>query len=148
MPGVGVGIGFARVVMKVGLGEAVGEADGEAVGDEVGDGDALGVELGVGIGVGITAGARPPLDFFLTQTNLPDLTRHSKSAPLLLAARPAFLQLAPLFTAPCDGATAIKEVENPAMTIQQRKVLALSLRRTFTVASTLDMLPSCPTVSQ
>ena len=147
MPGVGVGIGFARVVMKVGLGEAVGEADGEAVGDEVGEGDALGVELGVGIGVGITAGVRPPLDFFLTQTNLPDLTRHSKSAPLLLAVRPAFLQLAPLFTAPCDGATAIKEVENPAMTIQQRRVLALSLRRTFTVASTLVMLPSCPTVS-
>jgi len=147
MPGVGVGIGFARVVMKVGLGEAVGEADGEVVGDEAGDGDALGVELGVGIGVGIAAGVRPPLDFFLTQTNLPDLTRHSKSAPLLLAVRPAFLQLAPLFTAPCDGAAAIKEVENPAMTIQQRKVLALSLRRTFTVASTLVMLPSCPTVS-
>ena len=147
MPGVGVGIGFARVVMKVGLGEAVGEADGEAVGDEVGDGDALGVELGVGIGVGITAGARPSLDFFLTQTNLPDLTRHSKSAPLLLVVRPAFLQLAPLFTAPCDGAAAIKEVENPAMMIQQRKVLALSLRRTFALASTLVMLPSCPTVS-
>ena len=141
--------------MKVGLGEAVGEADGEAVGDEVGEGDALGVELGVGIGVGATetrgvgrtAGVRPPLDFFLTQTNLPDLTRHSKSAPLLFAVRPAFLQLAPLFTAPCDGAAAIKEVENPAMTIQQRRVLALSLRRTFTVASTLVMLPSCPTVS-
>jgi hypothetical protein len=147
MPGVGVGIALARVVMKVGLGEAVGEADGEAVGDEVGEGDALGVELGVGIGVGITAGARPSLDFFLTQTNLPDLTRHSKSAPLLFAVRPAFLQLAPLFTAPCDGAAAIKEVENPAMTIQQRRVLALSLRRTFTVASTLVMLPSCPTVS-
>ncbi len=143
MPGVGVGIGLARVVMKVGLGEAVGEADGEAVGDEVGEGDALGVELGVGR----TAGIRPSLDFFLTQTNLPDLTRHSKSAPLFFAVRPAFLQLAPLFTAPCDGATAIKEVENPAMTIQQRKILALSLRRTFTVASTLVMLPSCPTVS-
>ncbi len=151
IPGVGAGIGFDPVETKVGVVDGVGEAVGETFVVEVGVGLAVGegVALGDAVGVGITIGIDEPLDFFLTQTNFPDLARHSNSAPLFLAVRPTFLQVAPLFTAACKGATTTKDRKSPRTTIQEREVrdaFASLLRRTITLPRALDMLPSCPTV--
>jgi len=151
IPGVGAGIGFDPVDTKVGVADGVGEAVGETFVVEVGVGLAVGegVALGDAVGVGITIGIDEPLDFFLTQTNFPDLARHSKSAPLFFAVRPTFLQVQPLFTAACEGAATTKERESPRTTIQEREerdAFASLLRRTITLLRALDMLPSCPTV--
>jgi hypothetical protein len=151
IPGVGAGIGFDPVETKVGVADGVGEAVGETIVVEVGVGLAVGEgeALGDAVGVGITIGIGEPLDFFLTQTNFPDLARHSKSVPLFFAVRPTFLQVAPLFTAACEGATTTKERKSPRTTIQEREerdAFASLLRRTITLPRALDMLPSCPTV--
>ncbi len=148
IPGVGASIGFDRVETKV------GDADGEAEGVGVADGETVGVGLAVGVGeglgevvgVGITAGTRTPLDFFLTQTNLPDFARHSNSAPLFFAVRPTFLHVAPFFTAACEGATIINEKKSPRIVIHEREALAPLIERTITLTRALDMFPSCPTV--
>ena len=126
--------------MKVGVSEGVGDAlaDGLAMGD--------GEALGDGTGVGIATGFRTPLDFFLTQTNFPDLLLHSNSVVLLFAVSPTFLQSAPLFTAACDGVTANKEKRQPRITIHERAVLTRPLRRNIDLPCALDMFPSCPTV--
>lgn len=132
----------------------MGDADGEAVGVAVADGETVGVGLAVGageglgdaVGVGITTGTRTPLDFFLTQTNLPDFARHSNSAPLFFAVRPALLHVAPLFTAACEGATTMIEKKSPRIVIHERDALAPLIERTITFPRALDMLPSCPTV--
>ena len=126
--------------MKVGVAEGVGDAlaDGLAMGD--------GEALGDGTGVGIATGFRTPLDFFLTQTNFPDLLLHSNSVVLLFAVSPTFLQSAPLFTAACDGVTANKEKRQPRITIHERAVLTRPLRRNIDLPFALDMFPSCPTV--
>ena len=140
MPGVGVGMSLVRVDVKVGVAEGVGDAlaDGLAMGD--------GEALGDGTGVGIATGFRTPLDFFLTQTNFPDLLLHSNSVVLLFAVSPTFLQSAPLFTAACDGVTANKEKRQPRITIHERAVLTRPLRRNIDLPFALDMFPSCPTV--
>ena len=146
IPGVGAGIGFDRVERKV------GDADGEAVGVGVADGKTVGVGLAVGAGeglgdvVGTTTGTRTPLDFFLTQTNLPDFARHSNSAPLFFAVSPAFLHVAPLFTAACEGAATINEKKSPRIVIQERDARAPLIERSITLTRALDMFPSCPTV--
>jgi len=146
IPGVGAGIGFDRVETKA------GDADGEAEGVGVADGETVGVGLAVGVGeglgdvVGITAGTRTPLDFFLTQTNLPDFARHSNSVPLLFAVSPAFLHVAPLFTAACEGAATTIEKKSPRIVIHEREALAPLIERTITFPRALDMFPSCPTV--
>jgi hypothetical protein len=148
MPGVGAGIGLDRVETMV------GDADGEAVGVGVADGETSGVGLAVGVGeglgdaveVGITTGTRTPLDFFLTQTNLPDFARHSNSAPLFFAVSPAFLHVVPLFTAACEGAATINEKVSPRTVIHEREALAPLIERTITFRRALDMFPSCPTV--
>jgi len=146
MPGVGVGIGFDRVETKV------GDADGEAVGVGVADGETSGVGLAVdvglgeAVGVGITTGTRTPLDFFLTQTNLPDFARHSNSAPLFFAVSPAFLHVAPLFTAACEGVAIINEKKSPRIVIHEREALAPLIEKAITFPRALDMFPSCPTV--
>jgi hypothetical protein len=126
--------------VKVGVAEGVGDAlaDGLAMGD--------GEALGDGTGVGIATGFRTPLDFFLTQTNFPDLLLHSNSVVLLFAVSPTFLQSAPLFTAACDGVTANKEKRQPRITIHERAVLTRPLRRNIDLPCALDMFPSCPTV--
>ena len=126
--------------MKVGVAEGVGDAlaDGLAMGD--------GEALGDGTGVGIATGFRTSLDFFLTQTNFPDLLLHSNSVVLLFAVSPTFLQSAPLFTAACDGVTANKEKRQPRITIHERAVLTRPLRRNIDLPCALDMFPSCPTV--
>jgi len=97
IPGVGAGIGLVRAEMKVGVADGVGDALGDGV--ATGTGETLGDGRGVGIGVGMTTGFLTPVDFFLTQTNFPDLALHSNSPPLLFAVTPTFLQGAPLFTA-------------------------------------------------
>lgn len=141
----------------MGVADGVGEAVGETFVVEVGVGLAVGEgeALGDAVGVGTTIGIGEPLDFFLTQTNFPDLARHSKSVPLFFAVRPTFLQVAPLFTAACEGATTTKERKSPRTTIQEREereereekdAFASLLRRTITLPRALDMLPSCPTV--
>ena len=151
IPGVGAGIGFDPVETKVGVAAGVGEAVGETIVVEVGVGLAVGEgeALGDAVGVGTTIGIGEPLDFFLTQSNFPDLARHSKSAPLFLAVRPTFLQVEPLFTAACEGAATTKESKSPRIPIQEREekdAFASLLRRTITLPRALDMLPSCPTV--
>jgi hypothetical protein len=104
-------MGLVRVEVKVGVAEGVGDAlaDGLAMGDGEALGDGIGVGVTVGTGVGIATGFRTPLDFFLTQTNFPDLLLHSNSVVLLFTVSPTFLQSPPLFTAACDGVTANKE---------------------------------------
>ena len=126
--------------MKVGVAEGVGDALADGL--EMGDGEAL----GDGTGVEIATGFRTPLDFFLTQTNFPDLLLHSNSVVLLFAVSPTFLQSAPLFTAACDGVTANKEKRQPRITIHERAVLTRPLRRNIDLPCALDMFPSCPTV--
>lgn len=140
MPGVGVGIGFDRVETKV------GDADGVAEGMGVAVGEAVGVGLGEAVEVGITTGTRTPLDFFLTQTNLPDFARHSNSAPLFFAVSPAFLHVAPLFTAACEGVAIINEKKSPRIVIHEREALAPLIEKAITFPRALDMFPSCPTV--
>ena len=124
------------------MGVAEGVGDALADGLAMGDGEAL----GDGTGVGIATGFRTPLDFFLTQTNFPDLLLHSNSVVLLFAVSPTFLQSAPLFTAACDGVTANKEKRQPRITIHERAVLTRPLRRNIDLPCALDMFPSCPTV--
>jgi len=124
----------------------VGDADGVACGMGVAVGEAVGVGLGDAVGVGITTGTRTPLDFFLTQSNLPDFARHSNSVPLFFAVSPAFLHVAPLFTAACEGATTTIEKKSPRIVIHERDALAPLIERTITFPRALDMLPSCPTV--
>ena len=148
MPGVGVGMSLVRVDVKVGVAEGVGDAlaDGLAMGDGEALGDGIGIGVTVGTGVGIATGFRTPLDFFLTQTNFPDLLLHSNSVVLLFAVSPTFLQSAPLFTAACDGVTATKEKRQPRITIHERALLTRPLRRSIALPCALDMFPSCPTV--
>ena len=130
--------------MKVGVADGVGDALGDGV--AIGTGETLGDGIGVGIGVGMTTGFLTPVDFFLIQTNFPDLALHSNSPLLLFAVTPTFLQGAPLFTAAYDVGVIRTGTRRVSIAIIETKTLGRFPLQTIARIGALDMFPSCPTV--
>jgi hypothetical protein len=146
IPGVGAGIVLVRVEVALAVGVGIGSVEAFPEGEAIGEGSGVG-EID-GSGVGKTTGAFAPLFLTLTQTNFLDLLLHSRSTPPRFAVRPTFLQIAPLLTAACAGATEREVKIIPTSTIHVKRRLSppLSWKDVFFVC-TLLMNTSWHTVS-